>query len=140
VIEVIQCTGRKRNDSGLAMIVKIGGVGGQGDILLPGDSKYRYIAGLSAFNLFGLVASHHGGHLGKKPQIPTTKNGLNAYSYGFRNTFNHRSKMMERAYIRSGWKNARKTPKGSIAVERSKITPLLSCGGTKCDLRIGQVF
>ncbi len=140
IISVIQCTGKRRNDSGLALVVTLGKGRHRRNTLLPGDCRYRHIPGLSQFKLGGLIACHHGGDIGTRPQIPVTQNGLIAYSFGVHNTFGHPSRGTQTLYRKHGWQNARETPQGNIAVENIKKTPALACGGRKCDLVIRQIY
>lgn len=83
------CTGRGINNSGLAMVVW-----GPGDeaIVLPGDARYRDIAGLPA-EVLSLVAAHHGGRTGagvREIPLPTGgATGRLVYSCGSKNSYNH---------------------------------------------------
>ncbi|MDO9356388.1 MAG: hypothetical protein Q7T55_22005, partial [Solirubrobacteraceae bacterium] len=87
-VTVHRCTGKSRNNSGLALSVGEAG----STILLPGDARYREIANLPE-EVLSLVAAHHGGVTNAKsteiPQPSRGSAGRLVYSYGPDNSYGH---------------------------------------------------
>lgn len=118
-LNLIKCTGRTKNDSGLALEVKIP----TDDInrnllaLLPGDAKYKYISTTNdEFNY--LVVTHHGGAnptVIPKPSSISDSN-CHVYSYGNPNKYGHPKPDTINEHRLKGWNNRKNTEDGNIAL------------------------
>ena len=137
---IVKCTGRKRNDSGLALVVDATELNcGKG--LLPGDAAYRYIPASYFADLDYLVAAHHGAFVPRDryPQS-SSSNGALALSYGMHNCYGHPDHRARRKYSLAGWYHQIHTTGGHTALGwSSSVLPQLKCKGSQCDLKIVQV-
>lgn len=123
-LTIIKCRTRKkdisyRNNSGLAMIVRIDDGWDRGLVLLPGDSEFDSmnlgdIPPELTRRLVGMVASHHGGKLNVF-SIPQTKapNARLVISTG-KNGYGHPNNRMLDNYGLQGWKDQCRTNDSGI--------------------------
>lgn len=88
-VELLNCGGTHRNDSGLACVVR-GADGGR--VLLPADARYKHVP-LVGGPVRSLVVAHHGGRtsatLGEIPVPDGSLAGRLVYSYGPGNAYGH---------------------------------------------------
>lgn len=135
--EIRRCGGKatSKNDSGLALIAKIGAY----TVLAPGDANYRHIpTPISPVDF--LVASHHGGSLrcATLPQPSGSKHCKIVFSFGRGNYEGHPNCQMVRRYTGAGWTERRATPKGNVGL--GSVSPVqFNCAGKHCDLRLKQI-
>jgi hypothetical protein len=142
-ISLHPCTGKGLNNSGVAMVVH--GPGGA-TVLLPGDARYKHIAG-SPTQVTSLVAAHHGGHTGATAREVPVPDGLQAgrlvFSCGFSNSYGHpleRSLSAHRAWgsqpeLRTSERGPLPDPQHiHLYWEQSQTEVQMGCGGTICSL------
>lgn len=98
VLQLARCTGRSRNDSGLAALVTLG----DERALLPGDAHYRFVPTSASGSLDALVATHHGAKY-RRPEVPQGVTGLVCYSYGGSNSFGHAHQDSRAYHADAGW-------------------------------------
>lgn len=95
-----KCSGRIRNDSGLAMRVEL--VGGL-HVLLPGDCDYGNLPPALSQGAVGVLSvSHHGGTRAG-PLPPKGDPGMALMSYGEGNTYGHPSRTEWKRLIDAKW-------------------------------------
>jgi beta-lactamase superfamily II metal-dependent hydrolase len=132
---IVQCTGKTRNDSGLALFAGTTA----GSVLLPADAEFGFIPVPSGTRaLAGLVATHHGSrHVGSPVPKPASGAKL-AYSFGNGNTFGHPTVAAVARYQAEGWllADTRESPYGHIWLGPGNAT--LPCGGRNCHLQTVQ--
>lgn len=128
--DIIRCTGVKKNNSGLALIVRING----DEALLPGDSAYNFIS-LNKYSLNALVASHHGSNSGCIKIPRANPHNRIAYSYGTPNKWKHPRRRALNMHRANRWLNGLRTPSGSIVFDTKPFS--CSCG---CGLSAKQTF
>ena len=125
----LRCTGKNRNNSGIAVIAKVN-LGYCGEpcrsplrVLLPGDANYSSIPGITEYSLDALVATHHGGNFFGKPPIPSGSADKKQviFSYGQGNYFKHPTMYALKSYRKAGWQLRHDSPNGDL-----KLT--LACG------------
>ncbi|WP_321927597.1 ComEC/Rec2 family competence protein [Paraburkholderia guartelaensis] len=145
-LTIIKCHTKKkdvshRNNSGLAMIVRIDDGRKTGLVLLPGDSEFDSmhlgdILPEDTGRLVGMVASHHGGKLNVF-SIPETKapNARLVVSTG-KNGYGHPNTRMLENYGLQGWKDQCHTNYGGIGRVGATLVqpesfdkPICRCGG-----------
>lgn len=156
-VRVERCTGRGRNHSGLAVILK--GPNAHDRMLFPGDARYTAVpsacGGSTAFS--AIAVPHHGAdmrtrHVPSPHVSPFTRM---AYSYGERNTFGHPRLVTQQRHDGSGWlhehlsaapghgvdRSTAHRPRydrpGHIALSWERSTrphQCVACHGTACDL------
>ncbi|GAB6763449.1 ComEC/Rec2 family competence protein [Bacillus cereus] len=115
--EILRCTGKSQNDSGIALIFKQKIASIEKETLLPGDSKYKYIPYLSNKKFDNLVVTHHGGV--SPSQIPLPKNtshNAHVYSYGLMNTHGHPFPQTIQLHSQNGWLNGMDTVNGHVGI------------------------
>lgn len=139
-LEINLCTGKNRNDSGLAIFVKSNDQAGSKFTLLPGDARYKCIPSIQNYNLNQLVASHHGATYKGKLHVPVTSSGSIAYSYGKNNTYSHPQNGMIRECKAKGWKSRKDTIKGNIAFLSAAEANRMNAHIKNRDLLIKQTY
>jgi hypothetical protein len=103
-IELRNCVGKSRNNSGISMIIKSRVRSNKINLLLPGDTEYRCLSNTERIKYNVLIATHHGGRLGPFKFIPNPRNdSLVVYSYGENNSFGHPKQKIKIAYEKNGW-------------------------------------
>lgn len=132
-IEVVQCGGKSRNNSGLAATASLPD---DHRVLLPGDASYKFVHGLQS-HYEGLIASHHGAHGTGAPPSANSPRQI-AYSFGVRNTFSHPRKTALKRHSSAGWTQRLDTPDGNICLSSGASTPLLVPCGSRCSLSLDQ--
>lgn len=82
---------RKKNDSGLILMVDLRKENDISTILLPGDTQYNLIPNLKVEKFDAIMATHHGGKLIDNciPNPIDIDKGCIAYSYGSNNIYKH---------------------------------------------------
>jgi hypothetical protein len=129
--------GKKRNDSGLILSASIARAGsGTSHVLLPGDCAYSKIPTFGAA-YSGLVASHHGGAVGKPPSCVTPVHTV-VYSYGNANTYGHPSAKSVGAHVSAGWYRRLDTVQGHVGLAPTPIQMERPCS-QRCSLDFTQV-
>ncbi len=101
----VKCTGKKRNDSGIAVKLDLGKENDISEILFPGDSQYTYID-KQLTHVEALCATHHGGKLYSTSNFPTCHKegeGLIVYSYGKNNSYKHPRRDTVNEHVKRGW-------------------------------------
>jgi beta-lactamase superfamily II metal-dependent hydrolase len=143
---ILQCNGRAKNDSGLAIYINKN----YQKILLSGDSNYRRIPLPNGLLLDGLVATHHGSQRGlthyRNNVIPlANNNNMLAFSYGIHNTYGHHPNNVINLYQQRGWalphpNNYLETISGNIIMYHNPVSMHVPCGGSGCDLTLVQHY
>lgn len=138
---VVRCSGRGRNNSGLAWIVWPVGSDGKVErfVLLPGDCDYRRIPSELLRNLSAVVAAHHGAHVASIADLQPGGRAQVCYSYGAGNSYVHpHGRAVERYHV-GGWHRRFDTPLGNVALAYTGATaPRHSCGDPNCGFGIAQ--
>lgn len=101
-----RCTGRGRNDSGIALLVYDPAQPTQGSTLLPGDCSYWFIPSDGSGSLKALVAAHHGGVIRGRAYVPMPMPGARAaiaFSYGQGNSYGHPRGPTVALHKAAGW-------------------------------------
>ena len=148
-LEIVRCTGRSRNNSGLAAIVELVGSGSTAyPVLLPGDARYSKIPLGSHCSFGALVASHHGSKSGGAPPPPHPGRHQLVYLYGAPNSYHHPDAAALAVHSATGWSHSMGTPKGSVAlappptaapINPTCFTPACApCCGHSCSLSLAQ--
>lgn len=136
---IYKCTGRSRNNSGLAFIAKIRNQRRNINVLLPGDAAFRYIPN-KLTNIDGLVAPHHGGYFNNSRYPMAGQNKTMVFSFGLPNSYGHPSQISIIRYLLNGWSRQLLTNNGHAAIGWKGLSlPILECGGRQCDLTISQI-
>ncbi|MGV1011801.1 MAG: hypothetical protein ACOYBS_05075 [Flavobacterium sp.] len=102
--KLFKCSGQKRNDSGLGILLDLKKDDNISEILLPGDSQYFFIKQRKEVD--AICVTHHGGKLYNKRGFPSPKekgNGYSVYSYGINNTYSHPKQDTIQEHINKGW-------------------------------------
>lgn len=93
---ILKCTGKDRNNSGLALSVNLSKTHSNEikKVLLPGDADYSMIPIPTDWVYDGIMATHHGANF-VNSFIPSSSNSINAivYSYGLGNIYDHPRKV-----------------------------------------------
>lgn len=121
-IKLFKCTGQKRNDSGLGIILDLKKDENISEILLPGDSQYYFIKQRKEVD--AICVSHHGGKLYNKRGFPIPKekgNGYCVYSYGLHNTYSHPKHETIQEHINRGWGIDRFLKKYSLSTKTYNV-------------------
>ncbi len=124
-LTVTRCTGKSKNDSGLALWATTS----EGVVLSPGDASFDYVPIPTTVRgpLAGLVATHHGsGHVGSPVPKPMPSAVL-AFSFGSNNSFGHPTGSRA-TYASEGWGRSHDTPAGHIALGGAARTIRGVCG------------
>ncbi|MGG9970916.1 hypothetical protein ACQ33O_03885 [Ferruginibacter sp. SUN002] len=103
-LKMFRCSGKKRNDSGIGMILDLRKNDNISKILLPGDSQYFFIK--QGKEVDAICVSHHGGKIYNKKGFPKPTergNGYCVYSYGQDNTYDHPLSDSIQEHINKGW-------------------------------------
>lgn len=103
-MKLFKCTGKKRNDSGLGILLDLKKKENISKILLPGDSQYFYIKVLKKVD--AICVSHHGGKIYNKKGFPVPNkkgNGYCVYSCGTNNTYSHPKHETILEHKNKGW-------------------------------------
>lgn len=96
--EIVKCTGKSRNDSGLALHISLNKDNQIKNILLPGDCAYRFIPHIPK-SLHGLVGSHHGGNIYGYIPVPANINCTTVFSVSSNSQYGHPlPKMVKKIY------------------------------------------
>jgi hypothetical protein len=127
---LIKCTGKTKNDSGIALYLNK--IKNHGAILNPGDAKFGFIDISAKENLTGLVASHHGGNFDFDNTPNSISRGDIAYSHG--NKYGHPTLNAVNNYERKSWVNRIDTTGGSISFSFNTSPIYCGCGNPHCDL------
>lgn len=115
-LAILKCTPPRgmtldRNNSGLAVAVRINDGAEDGWVLLPGDADFRsvplkkHIPEVKPETLVGMVASHHGGKLDVFSIPTTTVEGARLVVSTGPNPYGHPNKQMLANYALRGWKS-----------------------------------
>jgi len=147
-VELIQCTGRSRNDSGLAAVIELqGDARTDASVLVPGDARYSHIPTTAHRFFSGLVASHHGSKHSGSPPVAQQGNRL-AYTFGKGNRFGHPHAAAKNSHSGAGWNCSLDTPNGSIIVAPLAVAAPLeppcrssqtdACCTSSCALSVSQ--
>jgi hypothetical protein len=147
--EIRKCTGKGRNHSGLAVVIR--DCESVDQILFPGDARYSAIPGVLDSTFSAIVVPHHGGWMSSKrvPSRSGSPDNRLVYSFGPGNTYNHALPATETNHRSAGWAPVleRRTSGlrpnlGHIGLPLSGVPPShsLPCGGGSggCDLQIVQ--
>lgn len=121
-LKLFKCTGKSRNDSGLAIILNLQKDNNISEILLPGDSHYFYIKQRKIVD--AICVSHHGGKLYNKRGFPIPNervNGYAVYSYGTNNNYNHPRIETVEVHINKGWGIDRFNKKYSLSTTNFNV-------------------
>ena len=118
-LAIIKCRTRKkdvsyRNNSGLAMVVRIDDGWKRGLVLLPGDSEFDSIRldevrSWESRRLVGMVASHHGGKLNVFSIPEATVSDARLVISTGRNRYGHPNERMLDNYRLQGWRDQQRT-------------------------------
>jgi beta-lactamase superfamily II metal-dependent hydrolase len=121
-MKLFKCTGQKRNDSGLGILLDLKKDENISEILLPGDSQYFFIKQQKEVD--AICVSHHGGKLYIKRGFPVPKekgNGYCVYSYGTDNTYSHPKQDTVQEHINRGWGIDRFLKKYSLSTKTHNV-------------------
>jgi len=143
-LTIVQCNGRTKNDSGLAVYLRPKYHDKPFQILNPGDANYRYITHIadSDLTIGGLVATHHGSeHNIRWSDIPTAVLPKRIiYSFGFGNTYGHVGAKSEKEHYKKEWVNKLSTLNGNVSFITLNNEVESPCRGKNCDLSISNGF
>jgi hypothetical protein len=137
---LIKCSGPAKNHNGIALLVQSPNNSIK-NVLHPGDASYRYIPGLSNFELDGLVATHHGANFdfnNMPVSVSIIENGAIAYSHD--NKYGHPTAASVDAHEAANWINRRDTTSQSISFTLGLPISTSTCNGTNCNLIVTQSF
>lgn len=144
LITIVKCTGRTKNDSGLAVFINVRRGEDSFRILNPGDAAYQHIPHLNDADLRigGLVATHHGSaHNIDWNFIPNAEAPYRIiYSFGLGNTYGHVRPDSEKEHFYKGWIYKRSTVDGGVTFRRLNRALQAGCRGGLCDLEISVGF
>lgn len=134
-LEIVQCGGKSKNDTGLAVFAKTAA----GYVLCPGDASFDHVPiprSVRGRALAGLVAPHHGSpaSIGAPVPRPATSAAPLAFSFGAGNTYGHPGSSPA-TYASEGWVSQFTTSRGAIALGAPRRCAL--CGGW-CSLGTSQ--
>lgn len=103
---------KKKNDSGLALLLDLNKKNNLNTILLPGDAQYKFIPNIKDIKIDALIATHHGGKLNRAIRVPspTNKKGCIAYSYGKDNIYGHPLRNSECNHTINQWGTSMRPP------------------------------
>lgn len=121
-MKLFKCTGQKRNDSGIGILLDLKKDENISEILLPGDSQYFFIKQRKEVD--AICVSHHGGKLYNKRGFPIPKekgNGYCVYSYGTDNTYSHPKQETIQEHINRGWGIDRFLKKYSLSTKTYNV-------------------
>jgi hypothetical protein len=154
--ELLACTGRTRNDGGLALALRRTVDGTARRMLLPGDCRYDHVPTAADGQLTSLVAAHHGGRTKSTliPQPDGCTEGRLVYSYGRYNQDRHPFDSVRNDHTTAHWypaletaarSPARTTPGGGKTLghvhlywDTAAPDAHPACGGSACDLTCHQ--
>lgn len=141
---IVKCTGRTKNDSGLAVFLNIRRGGESFRVLNPGDAGYQHIPHLNDADLRigGLVATHHGSARNIDwNNIPNAESPFRIiYSFGLGNIYGHVKHDSEKEHHNKGWIHKRSTVDGGVSFRRLIKRLHAGCRGRRCDLEISIGF
>jgi hypothetical protein len=148
-LEIVKCTGRSRNDSGLAVYIDDPNPADdeivQSRILLTGDAAYPDIPNAFATGISGMVASHHGGNRSQSGVPPPSRphDHKLVYSWGDGNRYKHPTNGNETEHRLAGWtQDAHTANRGGARghvrlagkLPRKPACATSTCGGSTCTL------
>ncbi|NUN06641.1 MAG: hypothetical protein HUU57_12875 [Bdellovibrio sp.] len=135
--EIVKCTGRYRNDSGLALHIGLINGRQRKNVLLPGDSAYRYIPNIPQ-TLHGMVASHHGGNVHGNIPAPANNRCATVFSVSMNPHHGHPIPRMVQRYVNLGWQDVRTSLYGHVGFSNQPMT--IGCAGNNCNLQITRWY
>jgi hypothetical protein len=117
-VKVLQCTGKSKNASGLAVELLPPKAKNGKPVLFPGDAGYADLPTPQTKNFEAISCPHHGGN-SHSPTIPTRPSGTISrliYSYGIGNSYKHPLMNTWFAHDHSGWRDPRagRVSKGDV--------------------------
>ena len=151
--DLLKCTGKTRNTSGLAWDAIIGvpesSQGPRYRVLMPGDAGYDNMGTAPIPDCHALIVAHHGGAAsGRIPTpAPKTKQPTFVIPYGKSpksgtNSYEHPDSEVVKALQVAGWKKQLNTPDGNISLGHNLQSICLAGGSCQshCKMLIQQTW
>lgn len=133
---LVKCTGRGRNNAGLASIVWLP-TSDPALVLLPGDCEYRHVPCTAHHAFSGVVAAHHGAAIRSIRRLVARGDGAHVcYSYGVGNGYGHPADRAIEQYYTDGWRRRSDTPEGNVSVVRAPVQH--RCADSSCAFTLGR--